>query len=79
MKTYRISLALSLAIYSGLAGAVPPATSAYSTDPQSSSVEDATSEGISQVNRLACILAATRAEALVNQGTYTALIDELEV
>lgn len=76
MKTYRISLALSLAIYSALTHAAPPATSAYSTDPQSSSVDDVTSEGIRQVNRLTCILAATRAEALVNQGNYTALIDE---
>ncbi len=76
MKTYRMSLVLSLASYSGLVGAVDPATSAYSTDPQSSVVEDVTSEGISQVNRLTCILAATRPEALVNQGSYTALIDE---
>ncbi len=76
MNTCRISLALSLAICSGFAAAAPAQTSAYNNDPQSSAVEDVTSEGISQVNRLTCILAGTRPEALVNQGTYTALVDE---
>ena len=73
---FPISLALSLAIYSGLAGAVPPTTSAYSSDPQYSSVEDPTSEGLSKVNMLTCILAATRPEEMVNRGSYNALIDE---
>lgn len=67
---------LSLAVYAALAGAEPATTSAYYTDPQSSHVEDATSEGIGQVNMIACIMAAMRPDALVNQGTYNALVDE---
>jgi hypothetical protein len=69
-------LALSLAICSALASAAPPANSSYATDPQSSHVEDATSEGVGQVNSITCILAALRPEALVNQGNYNALVDE---
>ena len=76
MKRHSLSLILSLTIYSALASAAPPANSNYVTDPQSSHVEDATSEGVGQVNMIACILAAMRPEALVNQGNYNALVDE---
>ena len=54
----------------------PPSNSAYATDPQHSYVEDATSKGIGQVNMITCIMAAMRADALVNDGPYTALIDQ---
>jgi hypothetical protein len=67
---------LSLAVYAALASAEPASTSAYRTDPQSSHVEDATSEGIGQVNMIACIMAAMRPDALVNEGPYNALVDE---
>ena len=54
----------------------PPSSSAYVVDVQNSHVEDATSEGIGQVNMITCIMAAMRPEALVNKGSYNALIDE---
>jgi hypothetical protein len=54
----------------------PPSDSPYATDPQNSYVEDATSRGIGQVNMITCIMAAMRPDALVNEGPYTALIDQ---
>ena len=56
--------------------AAPPADSAYFSDPQTSHVEDATSDGIGQVNMITCIMHALRPDALVNQGDYVALVDE---
>jgi hypothetical protein len=56
--------------------AAPPATSAYLTDPQSSYVQDATSQSIGQVNMIACIMYSMRPDALVNQGPYVALVDQ---
>ncbi|MDB6090948.1 MAG: hypothetical protein JWN85_3732 [Gammaproteobacteria bacterium] len=58
------------------ASAAPPADSAYSTDPQSSYVQDATSESIGSVNMITCIMHSMRPDALVNQGPYAALIDK---
>lgn len=77
MKTiYRCSSALALAVYAVLASADPASNSAYFTDPQQSRVEDATSEGVGQVNMITCIMASMRPEALVNQGDYNALVNE---
>jgi hypothetical protein len=56
--------------------ASPPADSAYATDPQSSHVEDATSQGIGQVNMITCFMSSIRPDALVNQGNYIALVDK---
>ena len=56
--------------------AAPPSTSAYATDPQNSYVQDATSERIGQVNMITCIMSALRADALVNEGNYIALVDQ---
>src|SRR5262245_27642007 len=56
--------------------AAPGSTSAYVTDPQSSHVEDATSQGIGEVNMIVCIMSALRPDALVNQGDYIALVDK---
>ena len=76
----RYSTILSLAIGSLLgaaaASAAPGADSSYVTDVQSSHVEDATSKGVGQVNMITCIMAAMRPDALVNQGSYLALVDE---
>lgn len=58
------------------ASAAPPADSPYATDPQSSYVQDATSESIGSVNMITCIMHAMRPDALVNQGPYAALIDK---
>lgn len=69
------SLALAASLVSP-AFAAPAASSAYVTDEQFSHVEDATSEGIGQVNMIACIMSALRPDALVNQGDYIALVDK---
>jgi hypothetical protein len=69
------SLALAAA-FASPAFAVPPASSAYGTDAQSTHVEDATSESIGEVNMIVCIMAALRPDALVNEGDYIALVDK---
>lgn len=67
---------LSLAVCSTLAAADPAPTSSYYTDPQSSYVEDATSQSIGLVNMITCIMSSMRPDALVNQGPYLALVDD---
>ena len=69
------SLVLAAAVASP-AFAAPAASSAYGSDVQTSQVEDATSQGIGQVNMIACIMHALRPDALVNQGNYVALVDK---
>src|SRR5204863_75543 len=39
-------------------------------------VEDATSQGIAQVNMITCFMSAMRPDALVNKGNYIALLDK---
>src|SRR3990172_6658655 len=56
--------------------AAPPATSAYFTDAQHSFVQDQTSEGINQVNMIACFMGAMKGDSMVNKGDYLALVDE---
>lgn len=68
-------LALATAL-PALAWATPPSTSAYETDKQSSYVQDSTSEGVDQVNMITCIISSMKADALVNQPTYIALVDK---
>jgi hypothetical protein len=58
------------------AHAAPPTSGAYITDPQSEYLQDQTSEGLKQPNSILCYMAATRPDAMVNKGTYVALIDE---
>ena len=67
---------LSLCVYATLASAAPPSTSPYYNDAQTSSVQDATSKSIGQVNMITCIMHAMRPDALVNQPSYNALVDE---
>jgi hypothetical protein len=79
MMTRKLELSLlSFAWLGGLsvAYATPPSNSAYKTDLQTSHVEDATSRGIDQVNMITCIMSALRPEALVNQPSYLALVDQ---
>ncbi|TMH36003.1 MAG: hypothetical protein E6H58_02835 [Betaproteobacteria bacterium] len=71
--------ALAIAVAAALPGfalAAPGADSAYRTDLQNSHVEDATSQGINQVNMITCIMSAMRPDALVNTGNYIALVDK---
>ncbi len=58
------------------AHSAPPTSGAYITDPQSEYLQDQTSEGLKQPNSILCYMAATRPDAMVNKGTYVALIDE---
>jgi hypothetical protein len=70
------SLTVGTAIASALAIAAPPSTSAYFTDPQTTQVQDATSQSIGQVNMITCVMSSMRPDALVNKGPYVALIDQ---
>ncbi|MES2354209.1 MAG: hypothetical protein V4568_07365 [Pseudomonadota bacterium] len=65
-----------VAAYPMFSVASPASGSAYFTDAQSSHVEDATSQGISQVNMITCFMGAMRPDALVNLGNYIALVDK---
>jgi len=56
--------------------ATPSATSPYVTDTQNAYVQDATSDGISSLNMVMCIMDAMKPAALVNQGPYVALVDK---
>ncbi len=71
----RLILALAAAL-PALALAAPGSDSAYRTDTQNSHVEDATSQGIAQVNMITCFMSAMKPDALVNKGNYLALLDK---
>jgi hypothetical protein len=60
----------------GVALATPPSTSPYATDSQNVHVQDATSEGVNQLNMVLCIMNAMSPAALVNAGPYIALVDK---
>jgi len=71
-------LALSLLAISALplsAAATPSSTSPYATDPENSYVQDATSEGISNLNMVLCIMDSMKPADMVNKGDYIALVD----
>ena len=74
IRPSRLVLALAAAL-PGIATAAPT-TSAYATDAQSSHVEDATSQGIAQVNMITCFVTGMRPDAMVNKGNYVALVDK---
>ena len=72
-----LTLPLAIAVTGiSVAHAAPSATSAYNIDPQTSYVQDATSDSIGQVNMITCIMHSMRPDALVNKGPYVALIEE---
>ena len=58
------------------AWATPPAGTAYFTDPQNSYVQDETSDGLSQLNMVLCIMNSMKAADMVNKGPYIALVDK---
>ncbi len=70
-----ISFAFQLSVSVGVLAA-PPTIGAYKSDPQSEYLQDQTSEGLKQPNSILCYMAATRPDAMVNKGTYVALVDE---
>jgi len=76
-KRAQLTLTFALAAAWPMLGVAAPASdSAYRTDSQSTHVEDATSKGIQQVNMITCIMSSMRPDALVNQGSYNALVDQ---
>lgn len=58
------------------AWATPPADSPYATDPKNEYVQDATSDGIDNLNMVLCIMNAMRPADMVNAGPYVALVDK---
>jgi hypothetical protein len=67
-------LAIGLLPFS--ASATPPSTSPYATDGQNVHVQDATSDGVAQLNMVLCIMNAMRPSDMVNAGPYIALVDK---
>jgi hypothetical protein len=75
----RKSLALSLLVIGTMplsALAAPSDTSPYVTDTQNSYVQDATSDGISNLNMVLCIMDSMKPADMVNKGNYIALVDK---
>jgi len=56
--------------------ATPSSTSPYVTDTQNAYVQDATSDGISSLNMVLCIMDAMKPADMVNKGPYVALVDK---
>ncbi|HMC17330.1 MAG TPA: hypothetical protein VKI18_16970, partial [Albitalea sp.] len=75
LRLTQLVLALAAAL-PAIVCAAPATDSAYRTDLQNSHVEDATSQGIAQVNMITCFMSAMRPDALVNKGNYIALLDK---
>src|SRR5436305_15108626 len=67
--------AAAISCLMGSAGAAPPSTSAYVTDPQNEYVQDATADSISSLNMVLCIFGSMGAGSMVNAGPYIALVD----
>jgi hypothetical protein len=70
------SALLALGVVSLPASATPPASSPYMTDPQNVHVQDATSDGVAQLNMVLCIMNAMSPADFVNAGPYIALVDK---
>ncbi len=77
MKNHTLALAAAgaLLLHSAAFASIP-ATAPYLTDPQSTHVQDATSESIGTVNMIMCYLHSTAADQLVNKGNYIAYADQ---
>jgi hypothetical protein len=76
-KLFMLSAAfIAGGMISGSALATIPSTAPYNVDPQNVHVQDATSEGVSQLNMVLCIMSALDAPDLVNAGPYIALVDK---
>jgi hypothetical protein len=61
--------------FGGLAKAFTDADTDYSTDPVNTWVHDMSMEPLQIINEILCMMDQTRAEEMVNQGDYIALID----
>ncbi|SPE33618.1 conserved exported hypothetical protein [Burkholderiales bacterium] len=68
--------ALATALLAGAAAqAQIPASAPYYTDPQNEYVQDDTSQGISSLNMVLCVIGGMDPGDLVNAGPYIALVD----
>lgn len=78
VKTNVISLAVAalLSTAGGTVWAAEPTSGAYVTDTQNTWVQDRVGDRISTVNMIMCVMGALRADAMVNSGTYLALVDQ---
>jgi hypothetical protein len=68
-----VTLVVSVLTSSAQAGI--PSASPYSTDPQNDYVQDSTSDSISSLNMILCVIGSTGAGSMVNAGPYIALVD----
>ena len=77
--TFQISkklLVLTVLFGTSLAAiAAPPTSGAYITDPQEQYVKDRSLETIQDASSIICYVSKVRADAMVNRGRYTALVD----
>jgi len=71
----RLVVALAAALPM-LAIAAPADNSPYKQDAQNTYVHDASTRGIGVVNMITCLMSALKADVLVNEGRYLALVDE---
>jgi hypothetical protein len=74
--TLLVRAALSALLLAGaVARAQMPATAPYLTDPQNLYVQDDTSQGISSLNMVLCVIGSMDPGDMVNAGPYIALVD----
>jgi hypothetical protein len=62
-------------IAAAAASAQIPLSAPYYTDPQNIYVQDATSQGIANLNMVLCVIGSTSPGSMVNTGPYLALVD----
>jgi hypothetical protein len=76
-KLQQIATLLFMLFLSAVTWAAPSATSPYVTDSKNSYVQDATSQGIGNVNMILCIMNSMNVSGsgMLNKGSYIALID----
>ncbi len=75
-KTTHVAILASMLAFGGSAWSQIPATAPYNTDPQNEYVQDQTSDGISNLNMVLCIVHGMSLSDMVNAGAYVALVDK---
>ncbi|MBI5785966.1 MAG: hypothetical protein HZA64_10950 [Rhodocyclales bacterium] len=75
MKTRYLAAAIPIAFAGAGTAFAAPTGGAYLSDPQHEWVQDKLAENIGMPNMIMCFVSALRADAMVNQGPYVALVD----
>ena len=75
MKMHKLLTLMGLALV-GLSVQAAPTSGAYITDPQSENTSDQAMREMVMPTSTLCVISNTRPDAMVNAGTYVALIDE---